>query len=1723
MQTPTAKPMTVEAKLATATQPVSQAATIEGIGRIDVASAEKIYLRMYAGTVSNMVRDGADLVVVGPDGEVIRLVGFYEGSEPRQLLLMDDQGGLVMMETSRAITDGPMPVYSTGVLEPSPFEGLTHGEGDGLMGALAGGGVGAAMAVIAGLGIGGAVYSLVNDDDKDPTLPELPDTTAPAAPGNLQFSPDGSKLGGTAEAGSTITVRDPSGKIIGTGTTGSDGRFEVSLSPPLINNEKVTVTATDPAGNVSGPSDATAPDLTPPAAATNLDVNDDGTVLTGEGEPSSTAKVYAPDGTLLGTATVGEDGTFSVTLQPAQVDGETLKVTLTDASDNVSPDASTTAPDLTPVSGAIDAPALDIPEAVGGIDDAEIADGIQAVVTFGKGAEAGGKLVVTIDGGVSVEHVLTAADIAAGKATVVLPDNLAHGSYNASAVVLSPTGESSPPSAGFAFDVVPGGIVGPDGVVVNIAAIAGDDIVNIAESQGSVTLSGTVGRVGGFKPGGTIEIEANGTTYRGQIQSDGTWSVSVRGSDLTGGTLSAKADIVDNDGVAREGTGTRDYTLDLVPPSTQAPTLAISGADDGVVTGAELNAGLDAEVGLPQGASAGDIVVLTITVGGNAQEVTHTLSAADITAGKITIALGSDFDDGNYVVTAELRDPAGNPSPSASAGFEIDAVALDVGASIAAVSEVDASVVAVGQIAITDATANATITLSGPAASFTSRGEAINWQTAGNGDLIGVAGGRTVLTVSIAADGSYSVKLADGIDHPAGSGNITLPITVTVTDGGATAIGSINVDVTDGVPTVAAPMTLSPTQPGLLSGTLVTDMGLDGGHMETVTVDGLTFTYAPQSGTVAVSGSSSTVLSHSFEGQTLTVTTIRGETVEIDMATGAYNVTVTGREAQPAGNSNPYASMGEPGGLLGLVDANVLDLVKLEQNQLFTASDLDNNLKSVELSYNALIGLGGGRFAYDTKLAAELGIKVTELSYSDLPLVAHNTIIIEAADSGTLDNWKLNEFLGTLTMGGGLLAINAASTFSIKATDAQGNATSSSDFKLADVKVGGGLIGTSLPEQFISGDDTANTIVATEGAAGTGLDNRIYGYGGDDRLEGGKGNDILRGGSGSDTLLGGDGNDILIGGTGADTMTGGEGTDIFRFERGDQVNSGGVVLDTILDFNKAGLSQQGDVLDLSNLLQGEGRVGKSAGNLGNYLHFEQTADGTVIHISSTGGFAGGFSAANAGATDQRILLKGVDLTAGFDSDIAIINDLLASNKLLVDAKTSADPAGHGDLQIGGSVVDGDGDRGNSSVTVDDDTIGSSASNTAPTVGAAAEATLGLLGGSLLGFTLSSQDLLVADADNNLARVALEYAPAVAVNLTPLSFAYDKTMATALGYEVRVTHSDGVLGLLAPSAKIEIVSTSGDPLDNAEINAFLQTVHVVDPQGGLLSSSLLSLGLLNAINLTAEDVWGDSSSATIGSFLDVNLLNSIGGPQGGAGTLSLLSAVEWLDDGTAIGGIDGLTDMIEGYLSDGLDATPLGDLGDLGGLTDLLPNGLDGNIVSDLADSLQTALAGGFTQGHIADFITSIGTHVENALSGTPLEDLTQSVREHLGSSAISDLVADVQAELTARFADKADMLADFFGEVQNGLAGLGELGDLGNLGGLDNLLGGLGFSADRLTLSDLADSLLDADDGQWLFDAVGDALDAVGTAFSPNFAQQIDLPVFSAVLEPLDDLVGHIL
>jgi Ca2+-binding RTX toxin-like protein len=186
-----------------------------------------------------------------------------------------------------------------------------------------------------------------------------------------------------------------------------------------------------------------------------------------------------------------------------------------------------------------------------------------------------------------------------------------------------------------------------------------------------------------------------------------------------------------------------------------------------------------------------------------------------------------------------------------------------------------------------------------------------------------------------------------------------------------------------------------------------------------------------------------------------------------------------------------------------------------------------------------------------------------------------------------------------------------------------------------------------------AGDDIVDGGSGDDVVLGGQGDDLVFGGSGNDRLEGGDGNDVLRGGAGADRINGGDGDDRIIGGSGDDSLVGGGGIDIFALESGDEGSVGTPAVDTIDDFAIGG---SGDVLDLSDMLQGE-----DLGSLDSYLNFSFDAGtgDTTISIDTDGG--GTFE------TSQQIVLTGVDLTMGGTlTDQQILDNLLADGNLIVD-------------------------------------------------------------------------------------------------------------------------------------------------------------------------------------------------------------------------------------------------------------------------------------------------------------------------------------------------------------------------------------------------------------------------------------------------------------------------
>lgn len=153
-------------------------------------------------------------------------------------------------------------------------------------------------------------------------------------------------LSGTTEANATVNIYD-NGAFVTSVT--ADGSGNWNYTPPTALGQGAhafTITATDVAGNTSGMSAAAAivVDTVPPAIPTALTVNASGTQLTGVAEPNSTVTITSSSGTVLGTATANGSGSFSLTLNPPQISGQTLLVTAQDAAGNVGTAGSVLAP-----------------------------------------------------------------------------------------------------------------------------------------------------------------------------------------------------------------------------------------------------------------------------------------------------------------------------------------------------------------------------------------------------------------------------------------------------------------------------------------------------------------------------------------------------------------------------------------------------------------------------------------------------------------------------------------------------------------------------------------------------------------------------------------------------------------------------------------------------------------------------------------------------------------------------------------------------------------------------------------------------------------------------------------------------------------------------------------------------------------------------------------------------------------------------------------------------------------------------------------------------------------------------------------------------------------------------------------------------------------------------------------------------------------------------------
>ncbi|MDH4422855.1 MULTISPECIES: Ig-like domain-containing protein [Bacillus cereus group] len=185
--------------------------------------------------------------------------------------------------------------------------------------------------------------TLTDDSDNvsEPSIIMVKDMTAPETPVVKEVTDESTKVTGTGEAGSKVTVAVGDQKY--EGKVDENGNFTVDI-PKQKPGTEVTVTLTDASDNVSKPSKVTVTDVTAPEAPVVKEVTDESTKVTGTGEAGSKVTVAVGDQKYEGK--VDGNGNFTVDI-PKQKPGTEVTVKLTDTAGNTSKPSKVTVKDGT--------------------------------------------------------------------------------------------------------------------------------------------------------------------------------------------------------------------------------------------------------------------------------------------------------------------------------------------------------------------------------------------------------------------------------------------------------------------------------------------------------------------------------------------------------------------------------------------------------------------------------------------------------------------------------------------------------------------------------------------------------------------------------------------------------------------------------------------------------------------------------------------------------------------------------------------------------------------------------------------------------------------------------------------------------------------------------------------------------------------------------------------------------------------------------------------------------------------------------------------------------------------------------------------------------------------------------------------------------------------------------------------------------------------------------
>ena len=612
---------------------------------------------------------------------------------------------------------------------------------------------------------GGTVPLMVPAPAETATPPAANGNGTPAANGNGTMAGNGN---GTAAGNGNGTMETAPATVTYTGeatvTTADTGAMEI------------TITATDPYGNVAIAkvpvnTDSTAPVLADASASPAMANNGTDVTISVTVSDDVEVKSVTADAKTLGGAdaaavmlAAGTDNTYSgtVTVTDAEDGAHAITITATDTTGNsatasVTVDTDSMAPVLTDASAV---PTM----ANNGMDVTISVNGGEAGLTVTADASA-------LGGAADVALAATADDdtMYSGTVTVDADD----GDQTITITASDATGNSSTATASVSVDSAAPTLA--DASAVPAMANNGTDVtISVNGGEAGLTVTANASALGGAADMALAATADDDTMYSGTVTvtdaDDGDQTITITASDATGNS----------------GTATASVSVD-----SAAPTLADASASPAMA-----NNGTEVTISV-NGGEAGLTVTADASALGGAADMALAATADDDTmySGTVTV---TDADDGDQTITITASDATGN-SGAATASVSVDSTAPTL-------SDASASP------AMANNGADVTISVNGGEAGLTVTADASALGGAADMALAATAADDTMysgmVTVTGAEDGAHAIA-------------------ITATDAtGNSAAASVNVDADSTAPA----LTMASASPAMANNGTDVTVSVNGGE-----------------------------------------------------------------------------------------------------------------------------------------------------------------------------------------------------------------------------------------------------------------------------------------------------------------------------------------------------------------------------------------------------------------------------------------------------------------------------------------------------------------------------------------------------------------------------------------------------------------------------------------------------------------------------------------------------------------------------------------------------------------------------------------------------------------------------------------------------------------------------------------------------------------------------